>query len=355
MAVKEFDYRELNKLTLSHDLLNMLTKIHEYKGKQELYIATKPEILNKLTNLALIQSTEASNKIEGIATTDGRLKQIVAEKVQPRNRDEEEIAGYRDVLKLIHDSYEYIRVVPNDILTLHKNLYNYSAKNYKGKFKSGDNVITEKDLDGNERVRFVPAPAYLTPDLIDELCYQYNQAIQKAEIDPLLLIPCFVLDFLSIHPFSDGNGRMSRLLTLLLLYKSGYLVGKYISIEMLIEESKQTYYEALQASSVGWLENEQDYTPFVRYLVGIILRAYENFSERFEIIINQELTPAERVVEELEKSFEPLSRADLESLLPDISQRTIERALAELQTENKIQKVGQGRSTKYQLINEFKS
>ena len=258
-------------------------------------------------------------------------------------------------MKLIHDSYEYIRVVPNDILTLHKNLYNYSAKSYKGKFKSGDNVITEKDLDGNERVRFVPAPAYLTPDLIEELCYQYNQAIQKDEIDPLILIPCFVLDFLSIHPFSVGNGRMSRLLTLLLLYKSGYLVGKYISIEMLVEKSKQTYYDALQTSSVGWLENEQDYTPFVRYLLGIILRTYEEFSERFEMIINRELTPAERVVEELEKSFEPLSRADLENLLPDISQRTIERALAELQAESKIQKVGKGRSTKYQRSNDFKS
>lgn len=236
MAVKEFNYQKLEKLSITYDLLNMLTKIHEYKGKQELYITTKPEILNKLTDLALIQSTEASNKIEGIATTDGRLKQLVEEKVKPRNRDEEEIAGYRDVLKLIHDSYEYIRVVPNDILTLHKNLYNYSAKSYKGKFKSGDNVITEKDIDGNERVRFVPAPAYLTPDLIEELCYQYNQAIQKDEIDPLILIPCFVLDFLSIHPFSVGNGRMSRLLTLLLLYKSGYLVGKYISIEMLVEK-----------------------------------------------------------------------------------------------------------------------
>lgn len=353
--MKKFDYHELKKLSISHNLLNMLTKIHEYKGKQELYIVTKPEILSKLTDLALVQSTEASNKIEGIATTNGRLKQIVAEKVKPRNRDEEEIAGYRDVLKLINDSYEYIRMVPNDILTLHKNLYNYSAKSYKGKFKSGDNVITEKDLDGNERVRFVPAPAYLTPDLIEELCYQYNQAIQKAEIDLLLLIPCFVLDFLSIHPFSNGNGRMSRLLTLLLLYKSGYLVGKYISIEMLIEESKQTYYEALQASSVDWLENEQDYTPFVRYLVGIILRAYENFSERFEMIINRELLPAERVVEELEKSFEPLSRADLENLLPDISQRTIERALAELQGDQKIEKIGRGRATKYQLANHYSS
>lgn len=347
--MKEFDYGELKKLTLSYDLLNLLTKIHEYKGKQELYIATKPEILSKLTDLALIQSTEASNKIEGIATTDGRLKQIVEEKVKPRNRDEEEIAGYRDVLKLIHDSYEYINVVPNDILTLHKNLYNYSAKNYKGKFKSSDNVITEKDQAGNERVRFVPAPAYLTPILASDLCYQYNQAIQKAEIDPLLLIPCFVLDFLSIHPFSDGNGRMSRLLTLLLLYKSGYLVGKYISIEMLIEKSKQTYYETLQASSAGWLTNEQDYTPFVRYLLGIVLRAYEEFSERFDLIINRELSPAERVIEELQKSFEPLSRANFEVLLPDISRRTIERALAELQAEDKIKKIGQGKATKYRL------
>lgn len=347
--MKEFNYAELKNLSLSHDLLNMLTKIHEYKGKQELYITAKPEILSKLTDLALIQSTEASNKIEGIATTNGRLKQIVEEKIQPRNRDEEEIAGYRDVLKLIHDSHEHINVVPNDILTLHKNLYNYSAKSYKGKYKMTDNVITEKDPAGNERVRFVPAPAYLTPKLVEKLCYQFNQAIQKAEIDPLLLIPCFVLDFLSIHPFSDGNGRMSRLLTLLLLYKSGYLVGKYISIESLIEKSKETYYEALQASSVGWLENEQDYTPFVRYLLGVMLHAYESFSERFEIVINHEMTPAEQVLEELQKSFAPLSRIDLEMLVPNISRRTIERALSELQSELKIEKIGKGRSTKYQL------
>lgn len=349
--MKEFDYRKLEKLTLSYDLLNMLTKIHEYKGKQELYIAAKPEILGKLTDLALIQSTESSNKIEGISMTNGRLREIMEEKSTPRNRDEEEIAGYRDVLKLIHDSHDYIKVIPNDILTLHKNLYNYSAKSYKGKYKSVDNLITEKDFDGKERVRFVPAPAFLTPELMSQLCEQYNQAISKSEIDPLLLIPCFILDFLSIHPFSDGNGRMSRLLTLLLLYKSGYLVGKYISIEKLIETSKQTYYESLKASSFGWLENEQDYTPFVRYLLGVILRAYEGFTERFEVVINQELTPSERLLETLQKSFEPLSRAELEELLPEISRRTIERALSVLQTDNVIEKIGKGRSTKYQFIN----
>lgn len=350
MTVKEFNYNELQKLSLSHDLLNILTKIHEHKGKQELYVATKPEVLDKLTDVALIQSIASSNKIEGIATTDGRLKQIVEEKVMPRNRDEEEIAGYRDVLKLIHENYEYIRVAPNDILTLHKNLYNYSAKSYKGKFKNSDNVITEKDLAGKEVGRFVPSPAYLTPSLVENLCYQYNQAIQKAEIDPLLLIPCFILDFLSIHPFSDGNGRISRLLTLLLLYKSGFLVAKYISIERLIEQSKTTYYETLQASSIGWSDNKQDYTPFVRYLLGVILHTYEDFSERFITFSLPEWTTAERLVREMQKSLKPLSRAELEVLLPNVSRRTIERALAELQVKSEIEKVGQGRSTKYRLI-----
>lgn len=348
--MKEFNYQALNQLIIHHDLLNILTKIHEYKGKQELYLSSKPDILDKLTDLALIQSTEASNKIEGISTSDSRLKQLVEEKIQPRNREEEEIAGYRDVLKLIHDSYSYIRVTPNDILTLHKNLYNYSGKSYKGQFKSGDNVITQIDVDGKESVRFIPTPAYLTPDLMHELCQEYNQAIQRSEIDPLLLIPCFVLDFLSIHPFSNGNGRMSRLLSLLLLYQSGYLIGKFISLEMLIEQSKETYYESLQASSVNWLENGQNYTPFIRYLLGVILKAYENFSERFELVLDHDSTPIDRVVETLNRTFEPLSRADLQALLPSISQRTIERALSDLQNKKKIEKVGKGKATKYRLI-----
>lgn len=183
-----------------------------------------------------------------------------------------------------------------------------------------------------------------------ELCQEYNQAIQRSEIDPLLLIPCFVLDFLSIHPFSNGNGRMSRLLSSLLLYQSGYLIGKFISLEMLIEQSKETYYESLQASSVNWLENGQNYTPFIRYLLGVILKAYENFSERFELVLDHDSTPIDRVVETLNRTFEPLSRADLQALLPSISQRTIERALSDLQNKKKIEKVGKGKATKYRLI-----
>lgn len=347
--MKEFDYNDLNQLTISHDLVNMLTKIHEYKGKQALYIASKPEILDKLTDLAIVQSTEYSNKIEGISTSSSRLKKIMQEKAKPKNRAEEEISGYRDVLTLIHDSYNYISVTPNDILTLHKNLYNYSPKEYKGNYKNSDNLITETDAQGNEKIRFIPAPAYLTPQLLENLCHEFNQAIQKNTIDPLLLIPCFVLDFLSIHPFNDGNGKMSRLLTLLLLYKSGHLVGKYISIEMIVEKSKLTYYESLEASSIGWMENKQDYTPFVRYLLGVILRAYEEFSERFNIIQDKGIPSSERVYDILKNSFEPLSRVNIEQLLPDISQKTIERSLVNLQADNRIVKVGKGRATKYQL------
>lgn len=347
--MKEFDYTDLQQLNISHDLINILTKIHEYKGKQALYIATQPETLDKLTDLAIIQSTEYSNKIEGISTSSNRLKKIMKDKAIPQNRAEEEIAGYRDVLTLIHDSYSYINITPNDILTLHKNLYNYSPKAHKGNYKNTDNFITEMDEKGKESIRFIPAPAHLTPQLLESLCFEFNRAIRVETIDPLLLIPCFVLDFLSIHPFSDGNGRMSRLLTLLLLYKSGHLVGKYISIEMIIEQTKTTYYESLEASSNGWLENRQDYTPFVRYLLGIILRAYEDFSERFTLISDTDRTPAERIFSALDKSFEPLSRVNLEDLFPDISQKTIERALVKLQKESLIEKIGKGRATKYQL------
>ncbi|BDR57818.1 Fic family protein [Xylocopilactobacillus apicola] len=341
MAVKKFNYQNLNKLDLDYDLLNSLTKIHEFKGKEELYLADKSYEFDRLKNLAMIQSTEASNRIEGISTTDARLKQLIADKTTPINRDEEEIAGYRDVLKLIHEDYQYLELNRNNILALHKKLYEYSPQNFRGKFKANDNVITE-----NEKIRFRPAPAYLTPMLIDDLCNEYKQAIQQEKVDPLILIPCFILDFLSIHPFTDGNGRMSRLLTMLLMYQSGYVIGKYISIEHLIEKTKSTYYESLDASSVGWFDNVQDYTPFVRYFLGVILRANEELIERFELM-RHSISSADRVISELHKALQPLSRAELEMSLPAISQRTIERALAKLQKENKIEKVGQGRSTRY--------
>ncbi len=345
--MKEINYRAIEKMPITIEVMNMISALHEYKGRQELYIETQPEILDKLMEVARIQSTEASNKIEGIYTSDKRLKEIVQKKSEPRNRNEKEIAGYREVLGMIHDSYSYIQLKPNDILTLHKYLYSYSETSNGGHYKMADNYIEEEDEFGNKSVRFQPVPAILTKEYIENLCSQYEEVIHHTNIDSLLVIPCVILDFLCIHPFGDGNGRMSRLLTLLLLYKAGYLVGKYISIEMVVEKSKETYYEALQDSSIDWHENTNDYMPFIKYTLGTIINAYKDFEERFVLLKKKKMTSPERVYGIIERSLVKLGKSDIMTFCPELSQKTVERALKKLTDEGKIAKVGAGKSTTY--------
>ena len=263
--MRDFNFKAEYQKLLTPEVVAYLTQIHEYKGQQNLFIEAKTDALSNLLEVAKIQSTEASNRIEGIITTDDRLKKIVREKTMPQSRSEKEIAGYRDVLATIHESHDYIPPKPTVILQLHRDLYKFSGKSIGGSFKNSDNVIAEERPDGRKIVRFEPVSAWETPGAMAALCDAFQTAAQDAELDPLLLIPIFILDFLCIHPFNDGNGRMSRLLTLLLLYRSGYIVGKYISIEKLISDTKETYYEALQASSCNWHEGTNDYAPFVLY------------------------------------------------------------------------------------------
>jgi len=324
------------ELSLPVNIYHTIAKIHEYKGKQELYVKNYPDVLDKMIDVAKIQSTKSSNAIEGIYTNDVRLNELMNKKAEPGNRNEEEIAGYRHVLDIIHENYAYIEFNKNDILTLHNQLYSYSYVNYKGKFKALDNTIMEVDALGNRKVRFQPVSSFETE----------NYAV-KENIPALILIPVLIHDFLCIHPFDDGNGRMSRLLTLLLLYKFGYFVGRYISIEMLIEESKESYYEELQRSSEKWHTGENDEIPFIRYMLGVLLKAYEECDDRFNLIGNEKLTSPEKVLSVIQRSLKPLSKKDIMILCPDISQRTIERALKELQDSGKIQHTGSGRSTKY--------
>ena len=248
---------------------------------------------------------------------------------------------------MIHDNYSYIQLKPNDILTLHKYLYSYSESGNGGHYKMVDNYIEEEDELGNKSVRFQPVPAILTAEYIESLCKEYEEVINHTDIDPLLVIPCVILDFLCIHPFGDGNGRMSRLLTLLLLYKAGYLVGKYISIEMVVEKSKETYYEVLQDSSINWHENTNDYMPFIRYTLGTVINAYKEFEERFVLLEKKKMTSPERVYSVIERSLVKLGKSDIMTLCPELSQKTIERALKKLTDEGKIAKVGAGRSTTY--------
>ncbi|MBQ7664111.1 MAG: Fic family protein [Bacteroidaceae bacterium] len=342
-----FKYESTTKELLTPEIVQMLSALHEHKGRQDLFIEAEPDVLSALLNLAKIQSTKASNKIEGIFTSDERLEALVMDKSEPRNRSEEEIAGYREVLATIHESYEYITVRPNSILQLHRDLYSFSSSDIGGQFKNSDNVIAEEGSDGIRRVRFQPTPAYLTPEAVENLCQSWAEMQEKKEIDPLLLVPMFILDFLCIHPFNDGNGRMSRLLTLLLLYQSGYVVGKYISVEMLIERTKETYYETLQASSTKWHSNGNDYAPFVKYYLGVLLKAYKEFEDRVAHLRHRRLSKADRVRAVFDKKLGKVSKANIAEQCPDISVTTIERVLKELLDDGYIGKVGVGRATAY--------
>ena len=347
--MREFNYLKLMELSLPVSIYHTIAKIHEYKGKQELYVKNYPDVLDKMIDVAKIQSTKSSNAIEGIYTNDARLNELMNKKTEPRNRNEEEIAGYRHVLDIIHENYAYIEFNKNDILTLHNQLYSYSYVNYKGKFKTLDNTIMEVDALGNRKVRFQPVSSFETENYFNKMVEAYNKAV-KENIPALILIPVLIHDFLCIHPFDDGNGRMSRLLTLLLLYKFGYFVGRYISIEMLIEDSKESYYEELKRSSEKWHTGENDEIPFIRYMLGVLLKAYKECDDRFNLIGDEKLTSLERVLSVIQKSLEPLSKKDIMILCPNISQRTIERALKELYDNNKIKQIGSGRSTKYVKI-----
>lgn len=344
--MRQFEYKESWKKLLTPNIVSLLTSIHEYKGEQNLFIESNSDKLTELLEVAKIQSTEASNKIEGIITTDERLRKLVMDKTMPKSRNEKEIAGYRDVLNTIHENYEYIPVNENYFLQLHGDLYKYNSLGFGGKFKSSDNIIAEVDSFGNQRIRFKPIEAWATPEAIANMCNAYNDAIND-NIDPLILMPMCILDFLCIHPFNDGNGRMSRLLTLLLLYKSGYIVGKYISIEKLIEQSKETYYEVLQASSYGWHENENDYEPFVEYYLGVIIAAYKEFSGRVQTLIESGMSKPGRIREVIRKHMGKITKNQIMEKCPDISETTIQRTLADLLKNNEIIKLNGGRYTSY--------
>ena len=345
--MRSFDYKEEWKKLLTPEIVMYLTQIHEFKGEQTLFIEAKADTLSQLVDIAKIQSIEASNKIEGIYTSDERLKALVKDSTRPRTRNEREIAGYRDVLNTIHENHDYIPPKPSIILQLHRDLYKFEGMDIGGRYKTSDNIIEEQDAEGNKSVRFRPMPAWETPEAIEKICQSYDEALNSENIDALIIIPMFVLDFLCVHPFNDGNGRISRLLTLLLLYRSGYIVGKYISIEKLIEQTKEIYYEILQLSSAGWHENKNDYEPFVKYMLGVIVAAYRDFSSRVSLLTTQGMSKPDRVKEIIRATLGPITKTEILAKCPDISQVTVQRALADLVDKGDIVKLGGGRYTKY--------
>ena len=303
--------------------------------------------MEKLVEIAKIQSTEASNAIEGIVTTNTRIKQLVEEKTTPRNRDEQEIAGYRDVLNVIHESFDAIPITQNYILQIHKMLYSHMNNPLAGRTKSMQNYISAAYPDGHTEILFTPLAPYETSESLDRICEEYNRVIGNLEVEPLIIIPIFIHDFLCIHPFNDGNGRMSRLLTLLLYYRAGYIVGKYISIEKLIETTKEEYYECLRQSSEQWHENENDYEPFVKYMLSIMIAAYRDFSSRVNLLTTSGMSKPDRVKEIIRTTPGQITKMEILKMCPDISQVTVQRALADLLSSGEILKIGGGRYTKY--------
>ncbi len=344
--MRNFNYSKIKDLKWDSDILSLIAAIYKEAGKQEMYLKQRPEELEKLVEIAKIQSTEASNAIEGIVTTNTRIKQLVEDKTTPRNRDEQEIAGYRDVLSIIHESFDAIPITVNYILQLHKILYGHLNNPMAGRTKSVQNYISATYPDGRVEVLFTPLDPFETPTALESICNEYNRIIGNMEVEPLIAIPIFIHDFLCIHPFNDGNGRMSRLLTTLLLYRSGFYVGKYISLEAKIAKSKDLYYHSLHQSQLGWHEEKEDVLPFIKYLLEIILSSYKDFSERFALVETK--LPAIEIVRRASMNkIGRFKKQDIREQCPSLSISSIEGSLKKLVELGELKKEGSGKSTCY--------
>ena len=344
--MRDFHYTAIREQKWDSEILGLIAAIYKEAGKQEMYLKQRPEELEKLVEIAKVQSTEASNAIEGIVTTSTRIRQLVEEKTAPRNRDEQEIAGYRDALNIIHENFDAIPITRNYILQLHKVLYSHMNNPMAGQTKSVQNYISATYPDGHTETLFTPLAPFETPEALDRICDEYNRVIGNMEAEPLIVIPIFIHDFLCIHPFNDGIGRMNRLLTTLLLYRNGFYVGKYISLEAKIAKNKDLYYAALRQAQEGWHEGTEDAVPFIKYLLGIILSAYRDFEERFSLV-EQKKPALETVRQATLSKIGRFSKQDIRELCPALSVSSIEGALRKLVASGELKREGNGKSTCY--------
>lgn len=340
------DENFLKSLTFTADQLTILRTIGEYQGKQELYFKQSPEILKGLQQVAIIESSESSNRLEGITAPHHRIAELITQDTMPKDRSEQEIAGYRDSLNLIHQSAKHMPFSINVVLQLHSWIYRY-LPNPGGQWKTTDNEITEIHPDGKKRVRFIPSNAFETPSAMENLMKGYRMSIEEWRVEPLIVIPATILDFLCIHPFRDGNGRTARLLTLLLLYHFDYQVGRYISLERIFEESKESYYETLEKSSQAWHQGKHNLMPWMTYFWGVLLRAYKEFEGRVGTLTTGKGSKAQHISMTIENMIGPFSISDIERACPSVSRDTIRLVLRQLRDEGSIIPQGKGRSAKW--------
>lgn len=339
----------LARLRFEANQVATLRALGEYRGKQELFYRQAPEVLKGLRQVAVIESSESSNRLEGVTVPANRLKALVVKRTKPRDRSEQEVAGYRDALALIHESGRAMPFSANVVLQLHSTLYRFMP-NPGGRGKPSDNEIIERRADGTVRLRFKPTPAHLTPMAMEELVKGYAAAVKVHSQDPLVIVPLTILDFLCIHPFSDGNGRVGRLLTLMLLYHFDYEVGRYISIERVYEDTKESYYETLEASSRHWHRGKHDPFPWLEYFWGVLLRAYREFEERVGQVRSGRGAKSEQVRDAVLARQEPFSISDIEVACAGVSRDTVRLVLRQLKKEKLIASTGKGRSAKWILV-----
>lgn len=339
--MRSFEHGYLLEQPISQSLLMTVRTLGEYQGRQSLYQEQAPELLETLRQAAMVQSVESSNRIEGVTVAADRLQAIVAKKTTPKNRPEAEVAGYRDVLSEIHANAKRLTLLPELILRFHRQMYAYTSEK-GGRWKEKDNAILEVRPDGRQVVRFRPVSALATPKFMKKLCVLYHQAMDERQAEPLLLIASFVFDFECIHPFWDGNGRIGRLLTLLLLYQTGYEVGRYISLERIIEESKETYYEALLKSSYGWHEAKHDLRPWWNYFLGTLIAAYREFEERVRVLTTARGAKREIVRQAAARLPDQFTIQELRRACPGVSPDMVRLVLRELQKENVLSCEGRG-------------
>lgn len=342
-----FDYSFLNNGLVPASLVNLTSNISALKTMARIRKEECAQVFTELEVVAKVQSIKSSNAIEGIVTSDERIAAIVNQNSAPLNHNEAEIAGYRDALNEIHLGFEYMDFRERDILRLHEMMMSPAGYEYGGQYKTDDNVILEVDSDGNRRVRFRPTPAEETPKAMEQLELAYMEARSDAGINQLLLIPCVILDFLCIHPFRDGNGRMSRLLSLLLLYKNGFDAGKYVSFEEQINNYRAYYYEALRQSSKGWETNENSYFPFIENFLTTLYMCYKELDKRFAVVHGKKISKKARIEATVLNSLTPLSKAEICKILPDVSPTTIEAVLGAMVKSGAIKRIGSSRATRY--------
>jgi Fic family protein len=335
----------LDELRLSPADGSTLNALGECRGRQDLFRRQTPQVLEALRDAAVVESSESSNRIEGVVAPHPRIKALVLKSATPRNRSEQEIAGYRDVLNLIHESAREMALSVNVILQLHTMLYRYQAGR-ASRWKMTQNEIVERDAQGNVRVRFVPPNPAITPMMMEKLVEGYTRALAEGR-EPLIVVPLAVLDFLCIHPFDDGNGRMARLLTLQLLYHFDYEVGRYISLERIIEESKETYYETLEATSRRWHEGRHDVFPWMRYFWGVLLRAYREFEERVGTLRTGRGVKTDLVEEAVKRRIGPFAISDIEAECPGVTRDWIRIVLRRMRDEGRIVPRGKGRGARW--------